>query len=265
MKKILYLAFELPILQLKDITRNSVAQTTIPKVVYQTWESRYLPRRLRREIVEFRERNRDFSFKLFDRRERDFYMQTNWGHRPVFEIYQSAAFGQIKADIFRYCILFDNGGFYFDINKGIRSSLGRLLEDNPEAVISFEGHNERLNFQDLRNTQILLPHHYIIQWGMAFKAQHGILKLVLRNIEDSFHSFESKMFQNPKKAILEFSGPIAFTKAVHEFEARNTLVGVKQVGVDFEGQGIFTMRGSGAKYIWINNYSQDKDRKLFLK
>ena len=37
----------------------------IPNIVYQTWVSKTLPRRLGKQIKKFRELNKDFSFKIF--------------------------------------------------------------------------------------------------------------------------------------------------------------------------------------------------------
>ena len=50
----------------------------IPNIVYQTWVSKSLPRRLAKQIKKFRDLNKDFSFKIFSDKERDQYMRDFW-------------------------------------------------------------------------------------------------------------------------------------------------------------------------------------------
>ena len=54
------------------------------------------------------------------------------------QVYQMSKFGQMRVDIFRYCILFERGGYYFDISKAYSESLDNLSNPNTEAVISYE-------------------------------------------------------------------------------------------------------------------------------
>ena len=65
-------------------------------------------------------------------------MRDNWQKNNIYEIYQKAKFGQIKADIFRYCILYDRGGYYFDISKGCKMPLTELHHKDTEALLCNE-------------------------------------------------------------------------------------------------------------------------------
>ena len=44
----------------------------------------------------------------------------------------------MRSDIFRHCILYDKGGYYFDISKGTQVSLRSLHSKSTEAIISNE-------------------------------------------------------------------------------------------------------------------------------
>ena len=42
-------------------------------------------------------------------------MKKSWGHRKIYEIYNNSEFQASKAYIWRYCILYEKRGYYFDI------------------------------------------------------------------------------------------------------------------------------------------------------
>jgi len=69
-------------------------------------------------INEFRDQNPDIDFHLFDSIECDAYMVAAWKSHPICQIYRDSLFGPMSAELFRYFILSERGGFYLD-NKPI--------------------------------------------------------------------------------------------------------------------------------------------------
>ena len=47
---------------------------------------------------------------IFENSERDKYMKKSWGDRKIYQIYKNSVFESSKADIWRYCILYEKGG-----------------------------------------------------------------------------------------------------------------------------------------------------------
>src|SRR5580704_3923533 len=111
---------ERPLRSVKHIyneTHNVKFEGTIPSKVYQTWTSEFLGRSHLKELEKFRARNKEFSFHFFDQDEMDRYMSDYYRHHPIYQVYCNAHYGPLKSDVWRYCILFERGGIYFDINK----------------------------------------------------------------------------------------------------------------------------------------------------
>ena len=78
-------------------------------------------------------------------------MQERWWNHPIGDLYQRAQFGVIQADLFRYWVIHDLGGFYLDINKILIVPLRSLLHQGCDELISFEGtwcHLHRLGLRD---------------------------------------------------------------------------------------------------------------------
>jgi mannosyltransferase OCH1-like enzyme len=233
----------------------------IPSVVYQTWETKkfgrthYISNRL------FRNRNRSFTFKLFDATERDSYIRHRWRDSPLEEMYFRARFGQIKADLFRYMIVFDLGGFYFDISKVITRPLRKLIQPEVDGIISFEN-NRRVDLSS-HGSLTLFPENLVLQWGFAFAPRHELLSSVLRQIGKKFSIYKNIVQENPKQAILELTGPIAFTASVDIFFSKFPHNKVRQVGIDFDGSAILSLPGSAARHKLVPAYGQVTHEKLF--
>ena len=84
-----------------------IKKNKIPNIDYQTWPEKKLPWRLANNIKEFRDLNKDHSFLIFTDRDRDNYMKTYWGNHEIYKIYRDSIFQPSKADIWRYCILYE--------------------------------------------------------------------------------------------------------------------------------------------------------------
>lgn len=133
-----YYRHEYPLQEISDRQVAEKPSTTIPNDVYQTWETRTVRRTHAAEIQKFRELNPEMNFYLFDREDRDRYMCENWAKHEILEIYQRSRFKPMQADIFRYAILFQRGGYYFDINKACARPLLSLHGHDATAFITNE-------------------------------------------------------------------------------------------------------------------------------
>jgi len=253
---------EYPLVQLNDYLIVSNSKCKIPKIVYQTWENRFFGKTHYKELIKFRNLNKNYSFLLFDKLKRDSYMQEHWGKHEIFKVYQMSKFGQMKADIFRYCILFERGGYYFDISKGYSESLDNLSSPNTEAIISYEPveciipPNKKL-FQILK-----YPHKNILQWGLAFSKNHPILEMVINAIVNDYHFYIDKIFDIPKTGVLSLTATGQFTKIVREYIQENGTENLIQAGVYFNQKGIFSMKGSRVRHHLIKEYADERNKSI---
>lgn len=256
---------EHPFVEIQDVIRGGgKSEAVIPRKVYQTWETRFIGKTHYKQIKEFQDINPDFDFILFDKKNRDLYMQDYWGSHLISEIYNNAQFGPMKADIFRYCILYERGGVYFDISKGCSVPLKTLLAANLDGLLSFEsGQSSYLPSLECMKS-IQHPEKLCLQWGMGFKKGHIILEKMISNICDYYPFYKGRVFESPKSAILQFTGPGMFTKSVRDVASLNGLGNINQAGIDFNGHGIFEMKGAWARYSQVPPYEQSKSRVIVL-
>ena len=260
--KIFFERFEYRYLNLSDQIVN-LSSGIIPNIVYQTWVSRSVPWRLFESIKEFRNLNKNFSFLLFSHEERDKYMKKNWGNRKIYEIYENSVFQPSKADIWRYCVLYDNGGYYFDIKSGCSSPLSDFKISNG-AIITYEDNNFLCvpSINIIKSDQFNL--NLIANWGFGFQKKHPLLEIIISNIEKYSEFFTNKVFENPKSAILAFTGPGMLTKSYIDYlESSNKPILAN--GIDFNNQGIYSLKGAEYRYKLSLKYGTMKNKEILKK
>jgi mannosyltransferase OCH1-like enzyme len=199
---------------------------------------------------------------MFAKEKLNAYMEDVWGRHPIYRIFTQSNFGPMLADIFRYCILHERGGFYFDISKGCSVPITSLCTPDSTGLISYEAHDcvviPNLNAIE----RMSHPEKYVLQWGMGFAKEHTILTRVIENICEYYPYFKGREFLIPKNAILSLTGPGMFTKSIREVMDENSDLKIDQAGIDFHGSGIYELKGSWARYSIKPAYAQSRSKTI---
>ena len=253
--------FEYPLQRLDDQISKIQDDYLIPPIVYQTWENNLFGKTHYKQILKFRKNNQDLTFLLFDKKKRDKYMIERWSDHEILKVYQKAKLGVMESDIFRHCILYDKGGYYFDISKGTQVSLRSLHSKSTEALISNEPveciippHNDLFKKLDY-------PHNNFLTWGLGFKRNHPIPKMMIEAISNDYRHYLGKVFSRPKLAVLSLTATGQFTKIVrdyilnHDFDDDQLI----QSGIYFNGKGIFSMKGCRVRHHLVPSYADLKE------
>ena len=251
---------EKPFLILKNRDRlKSGRKQKIPKNVYQTFSVNCFGKNHLNEIRKFQELNHDLNFIFFDDNARNKWMAQNWSDTKIYSIFKRLKYGPSCSDIFRYCLLFTLGGYYCDISKSCKVPLFSLHDSDSEALISFEENDHHMSTDKKIFNIIKEPTKYIIQWAFGFIPRHPFLKRVIKNIENDYELYSGRKFLNPKKAIVMFTGPGQFTKAVHQILVESNYKKFNQISIDFDQNACIFMRGSEARYIFASPYENEAD------
>lgn len=236
--------------------------TSIPPAVYQTWETNSFGKRHRQAMLELRELNRPIDFFVFDTPSVDQYMHAVWTEHPILEIYQKATLGPMRADIFRYCIVYERGGYYIDINKGIKRPLKDFHNERQKGLITFEQSVCNILPDDLILNNFAHPDRYVAQWAFGFAKQHPFLQRLIENIVSASPFFTEKCFADPKSAILQLTGPGMFTRTLRQYAFDNGLIDIAQAGVNFDGTAVFELPGARARFGTVPHYTSVKNSPI---
>lgn len=227
----------------------------IPNVVYQTWINNLFGKTHAAGIRKFRALNPEMEFNLYDSGDLDAYMKNSYADHPIYKVYKNTKFGPMKADIFRYCVLYEKGGYYFDIKGSINKPIIELCPGNADGIIAFENCDCSLPPDDDCLEKIQHTTKYVVQWGMGFTSGHPILLRMINEICKNYYFYQNKVFDNPKLAILSYTATGKFTQVVREEIGRNNSIKVYQAGIDFNGYGVYAMNGSGVRYLTAPPYT----------
>ncbi len=216
-----------------------------------------LPLALAIEVRRFRRLNRDYSFSFFDDQQMEAYMDANYSGHPILKVFKEVRMPVLKADIWRYCLLFREGGIYSDIKSTLTVPFREILAGDPSELISFEA----LDWKDLlfpesyADPSIFLssppasirnnlehPNNTILNWMMCFEKRNPILEEVINLIVRHSSFFRSKVFENVSMAGNHFTGVIAFTQAVWMW-MQKTGKSPTQCGINYSGLGRWKVRG----------------------
>ena len=102
----------------------------------------------------------------------------------------------------------------------------------------------------------------MLQWGLAFESKHMFLKLLIDEIISIYPNFKNKIFENPKLAILNFTGPGMYTYVMRKYISTHGTKGISELDIKFNDKGIFKIEGSQFRYQQKQSYTYLKDKKI---
>lgn len=258
---------ELPLVPAKKITAAAEFKWSgaIPNNVYQTWIGNWFGRTHAEQIDRFRNMNPDFNFIFYTDEQRDLYMEEFYANHPIIDVYRNTLPGAMKVDIWRYSILCERGGLYFDINKCLTVPIREVLHSDDVALISYEGN--LLSDVRPKDPRVIIPWQFpeaaqgildyddrpILNWGLAFTKNHPFLVRTLDNIVKHAPHFKGKVFERARDPIIELT-TYMLTRSIYECVAENPVVAFRQCGVDFNGFGDANIPGSWVRYATRPSY-----------
>jgi len=136
----------------KKLMYNSI----IPLKIYQTWHTKNLPENMKNSVDRLKRLHPRFEYFLFDDTDCRNFIANNFSV-DVLNAFDSLVPGAYKADLWRYCVLYINGGIYLDIKYNCINSF-RFIELTEKEHWVFD-----INGSDVYNALIAcLPKNEIL-------------------------------------------------------------------------------------------------------
>lgn len=150
----------------------TIESCIIPFHIYQTWHSKTLPQGMYDNLQKLINMHPRFQHHLFDDDDCREFIRTNF--KPdVVDAFDKLIPGAYKADLWRYCVLFINGGIYMDIKYNCVNTF-RLFEltDKEHFVLD-------INKIDIYNALIAVKPKNLI----LFKC----IRKIVENVQNKFY------------------------------------------------------------------------------
>jgi mannosyltransferase OCH1-like enzyme len=166
----------------------------IPKVIWQTHEDSFdlLPDYVIDAVNSWKEKNLDWEYRYFNSKDRSEFILSEFGQEWL-DIYDSCIFGVMKADVWKYLIIYKYGGLYTDIDYLCKKPIDSWVSDDYSMVV---GMDEEPNE--------IACHTFAAEAGSVF------LKSILDVIKENIKNI------NYKKEFFSYhaTGPTAFTDGI---------------------------------------------------
>lgn len=183
----------------------------IPNIVHYTFMNNNLPDSIIQIINHNKKMCSQCEFRFYDDEACDAFIKTNFDNRTYIAYKMiNDVYGAMKADFFRYCILYKIGGIYIDIKSVIKYPIFKLISPNDECILDIP----RNYLEPWRYNK---PTHE--QWLLIFAPGHSYLEEMIGQMVKYINmKYEPKIkgirILNSKQKILHVTGPDAFARAI---------------------------------------------------
>lgn len=181
----------------------------IPKCIYQTYKNNDLPDEIKENIKNIRKLNPSWEYRFFDDRDVEVWIRENYGE-GILAYYKmiNPTYGAARADLFRYLLIYKNGGVYLDIKSTLVKPLDEFIRDDDMCILTHWGsqHKEHVEIRD--------NHREYQQWHIIASKGHPYLKMVIENVLRNIKVYNTFFHQTGAMATLRITGPISYTNSI---------------------------------------------------
>ena len=199
----------------------------IPRIIVQTHRHPTfadVPEANRLVMQRLRDDNPKWDYRYYNDAQQELFVSENMPTHVLLAYNSlSSAYGPAKADLFRYVVIYVNGGVYLDCKSIVNplgtatASLDALLSGHRQAP--FVGHWDTTYHPHAQELKI--SGGELINWLIAAPARHPMMRhvvdTVVANIESQLQLAPQKR-ERWKKGVLRVTGPLAYTRAVYEYK-----------------------------------------------
>ena len=116
----------------------------IPKKIYQTYITNRIPEEMKEVSDNWRDMNPDYEYYYYTDKDCREFLSKNFDV-SVLDAYDTLKPGAYKADLWRYCILYINGGVYVDMGLVAKHPLKDFISEEDEFVCARDRPKSKIN------------------------------------------------------------------------------------------------------------------------
>lgn len=153
--------------------------------------------------------NPTWKYYIYDNKDMDKYMEEHTS-KEIFDAYMkiNPLYGAARVDLFRYNIIYNEGGVYMDIKSATKYPLDDILYPDDEFILS--------NWDELfgmHPNDSIKKYGEFQQWYIISKPKHPILKIVIDNVVKKINNYTISDGIG-KSSVLKITGPIVYTESI---------------------------------------------------
>ena len=120
-------------------SRSASKTSKIPKIIHQTFQTHLIPDYIATAAYAWIDKNPEYHYRYYDDCDQREFIRSHFDER-VLKAYDSLIPGAYKADLWRYCAIYIEGGVYVDIKMGPLMPLHRIIDPDSDLVVVNDTH-----------------------------------------------------------------------------------------------------------------------------
>lgn len=187
------------VLILFPVIAFSKNDSLVPKKVWQTYRTINLPKPAQKARDSWLSKNPDCAFEFYDDNMLEEYIKNLWDGK-FYEFYKALPIGVMKADLWRYLVIADQGGYYTDVDTICILPISKwpltknlLKNSTNQLIVSLE-----------KNTELAF-----CQWSFAATKNHPAMIHITNYILESWKK-KGIDYDNPHM-VHQTTGPTVWT------------------------------------------------------
>lgn len=190
----------------------------IPKKIFQTARSYdALPAEIKENIARLRGLNSDWEYSFFDDDALKKYLRDHLKNHEWAAVEKlNPRYGVVLADIFRYLVIYNEGGVYLDVKVAAERPLEEAIDLESDFLISQWRNRlgEQYQGYGLHPELAEMPGGEFQQWIVVAAPRHPFLRAVIQRVLQNITTYTPGRFGSGYLGVLRVSGPIAYTQAI---------------------------------------------------
>jgi mannosyltransferase OCH1-like enzyme len=240
----------------KDIVKKINYGSSIPKIIHQTYGKReILPPEINSTIMELKKLNPEWEYRFYDDEDMKKYIILYFPEVLPFFLAINPKYGAAKADLFRYLLIYNEGGVYIDIKSTFIKPLNSVVRKEDSYLLSRWYNGKSGIHPEIDSTLGEFQQCFIIA-----RKGHPFLKSVIDTVLRNIAIYQFDMHFYGKYGTLRVTGPIAYTLAIDPLLCRYSYRFVKSKDELGYVYSIYEEVGKKShKNILLNHYASQKE------
>ena len=199
------------------------ASEGVPRLIHQTFPSlQRLPPELEANVACIQKLNPDYEYRLYDDGAIVDYIQRHFSAR-VLRAYEAIrpSYGAARADLFRYLLLYREGGVYLDIKSTTSKPLDHSLHADDRYILAQWDNGAGKAHEGWGLDYKGLPRGEYQQWHIVASRGHPYLRAVVLRVLDNVRAYRPWRQGVGKFGVFATTGPWAYTDAIRPIRERH--------------------------------------------
>lgn len=187
----------------------------IPKIIHQTYYKKTgLPAPIERNIAYLQANNPGWEYRLYDDADIEDFIRTTYG-TAMLATYQriNPAYGAARADLFRYLLIYAEGGVYLDLKSTAIQPLDSVLLPDDTYILA-QWDNTKYAGWGAHPELAHIPGGEFQQWHIISVPRHPFLYHAIQCVIRNIHHYHPSNHGVGFHGVIRTTGPIAYTLAI---------------------------------------------------